>query len=905
MTRGLLASAGGGALLGLCLVSAASAQEGTLVEPLEVVAAGPRITDANSTSPVSVLDADAIAAGGATSLEQALTSIPALGFQGVSGSQNTGGYGAAFADLRNLNFNRTVVVVNGRRFVLSGITTDEAVDLNNIPVALIDHVEVLRDGSQPEFGADAVAGVINIVLRDDFNGVAMSALGSVSSRGDAGAADLSVVAGRNFARGNVTGSLAYTHREPVRQADRPWARNPITSATFGPGGALELERGLTATPGGHVITAGGANDLALGGGRFRPFDEETDNYDPSAVQYLQGGIDRYNATVSGHLDLGGNVTLFGEGLYSTRTSDTRSPPVILGVAGTNLHPEGFVIPGGNPANPYGEDVTLQRVLEEVGPQATRTRADTGRVVIGLRGDNAGLEWSAAYNHGETRQSFTTRNAVNLTRALQTVSGDPADCLAARGCVPGDYFGPGSLSPAAADYIRYTALGRSLYREDIATVSAERVLRTTRAGEWELTLGAEHRVEVGRVTPDAVTLAGDQAGADSAPTDGRVVSSEAYVDLDLPLRSQEDVGGALRLDLAARYSRYGLFGAFPTWRAAAVWSPTRDLRIRASIGHARRIPAITEAFGGSTASLLAVTDPCDSVDGETDNPTVAANCLAAGLPASFTQNSPLIAIANGGSAALRPESSRNLTVGLVWTPAPIPGLSVTADYYRVRIADAIDSLADTDPNFIPDQCYESVGLSSRFCGLITRTPSGPNAGQINLIFAPDANLGEIFSDGVDVSVNWRGEVGALGRLSVDWETTYLLNYLIRGTPGAAPVQYAGTFPGLNFVGSYPHWRSVLTLGLDHGPWSFGAIARYIGEADVLDADPAEEAFTHARAVTYIDLEASYTLGRATFSVGIDNVGDVTPPRLIDGATNTNLNTYDAVGRVFFARASARF
>ena len=400
----------------------------------------------------------------------------------------------------------------------------------------------------------------------------------------------------------------------------------------------------------------------------------------------------------------------------------------------------------------------------------------------------------------------------------------------------------------------------------------------------------------------MTLAGDQAGADSAPSDGRIISNEAYLDLDLPLRAQSDWGGAVRLDLAARYSSYDLFGGLPTWRVALVWSPVADLRFRGSIGAARRIPAITEAFGGSTASFLAVTDPCDSVDGETDNPVVAANCQAAGLPASFTQNSPLIAVANGGSTDLRPEASRNLTVGLVWSPSFAPSLAITADYYRVRIIDAIDSLADTNASFIPDQCYQSTGLSSPFCSLITRTPSGPNAGQINLIFAPDANLGEIFTDGVDVSVTWRHEIGELGHLSLDWETTYLINYQIRETAGAEQVQYAGAFPGLNFVGSYPHWRSVLTAGFEHGPWSLGATARYIGEADVLDEDPTEEAFTHARAVTYVDLEASWTAHHETLTLGVDNLGDVTPPTLIDGATNTNLNTYDVVGRYVFARAA---
>lgn len=873
---------------------------GSIIEAIEVIGHRTGIADATSTSPVTVISADSLERSGASTIDDFFPRVPAISFQGVNGAQNNGGYGAVFADLRNLNFNRTVVLVNGRRFVLSGITTDEAVDLNTIPVSLIDHVEVLRDGSEPEYGADSVAGVINIVLRTNFEGLRASAGTGISTHGDAGTRDLSLTAGHRFGPAQLTVNISHSERDPLLQASRGWARNPIVDAEREPDGSLFIERGSSATSGGHAV-GDGVDDLVTGPGRSRPFDPENDGYDFSQSQYLVAGQNRTTGTLLANVDLTDHIQAFAEVLAARRQSRTLLPPQSLGLGGTARFAEGFVIPADNPTNFFGEDVTLQRVLSEVGPLDTRTRADTFRVVAGLQGTTFGAEWKLSYNHGQVRQRFVTRNAVNLARALQTVSGDPDACQASAGCVAGDYFGPNSLSPAAADYIRYTAVGRSRYDEDVISGEIERPFLHLPAGDWKLTIGGEHDVERGRVMPDAVTLAGNQAGSDAAPTNGRIASDAAYVDLDLPILPQHSGIGAVRVDLGARYSRYSYFGHFPTWRAALSWQPISDVRLRFTVGHARRVPAITEAFGGSTSSFLTVDDPCDSTGGSTEDPVVAANCAAAGAGPGFSQASPLIAVANGGSTALRPESSYNFTAGIVLTPRFVRGLTIIADYYRIRIKDAIDSLADTNPDFIPDQCYRSANLSSPFCALITRTPSGPSAGQISRIYAPDANLGEIFTDGVDVSLTYNRRIGPVG-LTVDWQNALLFNYLIRETPGSEQVQYAGTFPGLNFVGAYPRWRSVLTLGADVGRAHAEWIGRYIGPADLLDEDPAEVPFTHARAVFYQDIQASIRFDRFSLAAGIDNIADVRPPLLVDGATNTNVATYDVVGRFAFVRAT---
>jgi outer membrane receptor protein involved in Fe transport len=799
------------------------------------------------------------------------------------------------------------VLIDGRRVVLSGIKTDEAVDVANIPASLIDRIEVLPDGSAPRYGADAVAGVVNIILKHDLTGLELTAGGAVSSVGDGAGGDLSATYGRDLDGGNLTVVASWMRRDPILQADRPWARDPIDSASVASNGALQLIRGSAATLGGHPVFAGGAgtpvaNDYEANGYEAQGY--EAQGYDTSYASDLRGGLNRATLNVIAHHDLGDGVSAFTELSYSDKLSTTLLPPQMLGLTGTDKNPDGFVIPAANSFNPYGQAVTWQRVLAEVGDQSTRSDNQIFRAVLGLEGtlltDTA---WSVSVNHGASRTAYATYNSVNLTRALHTVSTDPSDCPAAQGCVGGDYFGAGSLSAAAADYIRYTDMTKSEYLETEVQAQLGRPLHVLPGEPWQLTLGTEYRHEYGKTMPSAVTLAGDQSGSDSAPTEGGYDSREVFVDAALPLLEDRGFARMLRTDASARYVSTDLFGGFTVWQFDAQWAPVQDFHLRAGIGTARRVPAITEAFGGSTASPTDITDPCDGTNGLLSNPVVAANCRAVGLTSAFRQYSALIEVANGGNPHLKPEASRNLNAGLVFTPGAVPALRVSADYYRIDVRDAIDSLSDANPNYIPEQCYASVNLSSPLCALITRTPSGPSAGQISRIEAPDQNIGAIETAGIDLGTTYRRPLGA-GTLRLDWQTTLLLDYSVQETPGSAFIQEAGTFPNISAAGSLTRWRSLFTTGYDRGPWTLEWSAQYLGGARVL-GEGSDTPFSSAPAILYHDVGAEWR--RAPFSIrlGVDNLTNQRPPTLIDGVTNTNTNTYDVVGRSFYAHLSAKW
>jgi hypothetical protein len=232
------------------------------------------------------------------------------------------------------------------------------------------------------------------------------------------------------------------------------------------------------------------------------------------------------------------------------------------------------------------------------------------------------------------------------------------------------------------------------------------------------------------------------------------------------------------------------------------------------------------------------------------------------------------------------------------------LGASVDWYQYRITDAIDSLADTDPNLIPDACYASVHLSSPLCALVTRFAGGGDAGQISTILARDENVGTIKTDGLDFGLTATAQIDSANRLQLDWQTNWLLNYRLRTDGQAGFTQYAGTFPGLSGVGGYPRIRSRATAEWLHGQWIFGWTGRFISSASVL-GDSSTDLYARAPAMVYQDVSISRQFGAVTAMAGIDNIANARPPTLVDGQTNTSTATYDVVGRFIWGRVTYDF
>ena len=880
------------AMLARMSIGTASAQQ---AEQITVTAPG-----SQDQAGTTLLGKQDIARNGVSSLGALLDQLPQFGSQGVNGAQTDGGYGEYFIDLRNLNFDRTLVLVDGARFVLSGIQTDEAVDLNDIPGAFVDRIEVLNDGTQPRYGADAVAGAVNLVLKDQVEGVRLETYGAATGRADGGTAETSLIGGHGFDGGHFAAGVDVLQRDPVLQSDRAWSADPISSATATPSGA-QIFYGSPATPGGHAVGSG-IDAQALGGGRFVPYNPTTDFYNRAGTHYLQGGLQRQSAYFDGDAALNDSMSGNVELLFNDRRATTLQPPQTLGLTGTAKNPDGFTIPAGDPFNPFGAPVSLERVVTEAGAQTTATHGPVWRVLAGLDGTLGNWDWSASLDRGQSRSTYVTDNEINLTRVLQT-AGNGA-CAAVSGCVEADWFGPGSVSRQALDYITYTAASRSAYSETVGQGRITGPLFPLQGGAATMTIGADLRAESASTTVPAVTAQGNQAGNDAQPSAGGYDSKEAFATLSLPLLKDRFLVHALNARLEARETATSRYGAFPTLRAQVAYAPVDGVQIRATSGTARRPPAISESFLGITGSQQPVSDPCGKAAGLRSNPVVNANCLAQGLGAGFTQASPLIDVLSGGNPSLHPEQSENEMLELALSPPAARWLSASVDYYQYRITRAIDSLADTDPNLIPDICYESVALASPLCHLITRIGGGGNAGQISSILALDGNVGTIKENGLDFTLAADPPATRFGTFKIGWQTNWLLNYRLRtdGRPGFT--QYAGTFPGLSEVGSYARVRSRATADWRWEPWSVGWTGRFISGARVL-GDTAPDLFTNSPGIFYQDLDVTRRFDRLTVMAGIDNVAGIRPPTLVDGETNTDTNTYDVLGRVFWARVAFQF
>jgi outer membrane receptor protein involved in Fe transport len=893
------------------------------IETIEVT--GTRIPgpDASNDHPLTIIPTEEIERSDAASAGDLLRKLPSVGSQGVNAAQTSAtngqaGNGNDFIELRNLGVPRTLVLVDGRRFVESGNLDSEGVDLNNIPVAMIDHIEVLRDGASPIYGSDAIAGVVNIILKKNLEGLILTGDVGGASAGDSLTGHFAGTYGWNFEAGNVTLGIDYLNRAPVHQRDRSWASDPYQSAFFLPGGGISAIRGV-AYPAGGVAQAADPDDdplpdsgrvLMTGRRRYRAYNPATDNYDISRDQDLTSGLEKFSVHSSGRYDLSDTVSAFAQGIFSRRESSYQLSPARLDANfESDSFEDGFEIPAGEnprqpPFNPFGQDVAFSRSLVEFGPQQALIDASTFQLTAGLEGTLLDrFHWQASYSFGQSETTINRLNVANLEHVQDTLTLD--DCQDQPGCVSANYFGPNGLSRAAVNYIRYNDVDHAGYNQRVFSASVNGNILTLPAGPVGFALGAEQRYESGYNLPSALVQEGDSSYDDALPTAGHYDVWELFGELNVPVLADLPLVHRLDLEGAFRWSDYSLFGDATTYKAGIDYQPVEDVRFRISRSTAFRAPAISELFQGQDVNQITVADPCDASNGlRKPGSVVDTNCTAAGAGPGFISQGA--GATQGGNPSLQPETAREWSMGTVIKPRWVPGLTFSADYYRIDLNKAIEESGLAD--YILAQCYGSAGLSNPACASVARDPS---TGQIVFLYAPQSNIGAIKTDGIDLAVNYDAPAATLGlplpgRLELDWSATYLLHFDQQDAPGAPFQHFAGTLgPNDGLHGSYTHLRARLETVYSEGGWSVGYDVRLIGGAKVLGADSSTQAFTRVSDVYYHDIFAQVRTGKATFTLGIDNLLDRKPPLVIDGTTNTSPLTYDVVGRFLYLKGSVAF
>lgn len=891
----------------------------------EVIVTGSRIKDnpdVLSSNPITVISAADIQNSNSVDIESIIAKMPAVGSNGLNNaeSSNFGGNGFEFVDLRNLGPQRTLVLVDGQRFVTSANSGAFAgVDFNNIPTEFVDHIEILRDGASPVYGSDAVAGVINIITKKHFNGVQLDASGGETSKSDKKTYAVSATMGTDFDRGNIIFNLGYNKADPIYQRDRSWSRsiNGSGNSSFFPDGHY---RGTNPN--------GSPYDL-IGNGHGG-FSQAPTAFDTTIIPNLFGGTTRKTFNAAAHYELNPNsadwpVQFVAQVMYTDRSAfGLANPDPQVGLANTNGatgHQNIGGLPG--PLNCDSSDCTDPTSMgyktasvnfrsTVIGNREYLTDVQTIRTIVGLEGTLfKKFAWEVKFNRGQSDGQAHTNNLVDMPN-LATFTGDINNLTAADITL---------LRVNTTDIVKTT---QNTFSAQISGPAFP-----LPAGDVGFAIGGDVRRESLSDTPDFANATGrtDQGGI---ATLGSYDLKEGFVELNVPILKDQFLAKELSLNAAGRSSHYSNFGSATTWKATVNWAPSDDVRLRSSISTSFRAPTIQELYLANTTTFNGVNDPCDANPASnsllttttgTKHATLVANCAATlgpvGVnPATFQPSltsSQQIAGVSGGNPNLTPERTHDFTVGLVLTPTFVRTLQVTVDYWRIRLANQIIQLPD--PQTALNTCYSSPGLSDPSCATIgPRTPvpisAQPAAGGITTQSLTSLNRGTISTDGIDYGVYYTLPLGAgAGKLSFSDTATNTLSFLAADQSGTIN-NFLGKIQqtSASFTSANAKFQNRFTAGWSNDAWSVSWSSRYIQNVRrYTDSHaPAANCSTPGDClppVWYHDLVASFGVKKVTFVGGVDNLFDKAPPFFKDtiGRTNSNPFVYDYIGRYLYLKA----
>ncbi|MFK8043722.1 TonB-dependent receptor plug domain-containing protein [Congregibacter sp.] len=905
----------------------------------EIVVTGSRIKrkDFTSISPLVTLDAEQITLSGVTAIEDLVNEAPQLVPDGNRTSNNPGN-GQASLNLRGLGANRTLVTLNGRR--MAPADSFGAADVNLIPSQLIKRVEIVTGGASTVYGSDAVAGVVNFILDDEYEGFEVTAQYDTFEEGDGAVADVSLAFGFGNDSGHLTGFLNYQDRDSVFAGDRPFTAEALREDRF-TGELVALGSGTT--PAGRIVfprTFLPGSDAPVqvtfdDSGTPVAVGPDTPSYNFQPVNYLQVPLQRYSGALFGNYQLNDRIKVFGEVLYSeTSTSAQLAPPPAFISARVNLDnplltPEQAQL-FGTSYDPDGDgfaDFVFSRRLIETGPRQSERAADTLRAVFGASGDiNAQWDWEATYSLSEVTGEFITGNAVFASRFEQGLLADPAtgECFdTSDGCVPFNPFGLTIPEDAAAFLLAGDIVENYTVDEDIFSFIVTGDAFELPAGPVGVAGGFEWRETSSDYQPDPNFIGAGVLGAlAAAPVSGTTDVAELYLEALVPILSNQPFAEYLGVEAGYRYSDYKFSGVADNWKFGVDWAPISSLRFRVMAQRAVRAPNIEELFAQAAEQPTVLFNPDTDFCAASADPIgrgLTDLCIAQGIPAAQvgvyqpTPDIGLTVFEGGGNTGLDPETGDTFTAGLVIQPSWAEELSVSVDYYLIEIDNAIGS---TDFEAALGLCGDSNDPASQFCSSVVRGPSGDISQYTN----PQFNLATLGVEGVDLALNYRFDLWeglALPGSDAFMTLQVLFNYAMENTVQATPTDSerdcAGYYGGAcAFIGPgvlVPEYRSSTRLTYYSGPLSVALNWRWIGDLESHLDITCEESpqFCYESELgnlgdhSYFELSGRFEFGEhGEIYGGVSNLFEEDPPLMGLGATQSNTapQLYDVFGRRFF-------
>ena len=890
-----------------------------------IVVTGSRIArrDLETAAPVAVVNSEEFELSGAVNVENVINTLPQV-VPGTTSFSNNPGDGTATLNLRGLGAARTLVLVNGRRWMF--YNTAQVVDLNTIPQFLLESVDVVTGGASAVYGSDAIAGVVNFRLKD-VQGVEVGGQYSITERGDGTRYEVHGAIGSEFAdgRGNATVYAEYYNRDSIFQGDREFSNFALGGETDGaqlqqfgsstlPSGVLRYlggAQGNTGLPAGTEFGPAGASGFGTGvvfdePANFRQRQGDLYNYAP--VNYLQLPQERYLLGGYADYELGGGHRAYTEVSYvNNQVEAALAATPVTGTFGVDLATVQPFLVGSDFAqlqaidaaetaqnaidgvadDPGVVELFVQRRIVETGLRENLDERNAFRVLGGVTGPiGSFLNYDAYYMYARTRNANIQQG--NISGSLFQAGLDGTG-------TPINIFGPGTLTPEQVDAITIQA-----QNGDISTLQVATAVISGTFGDFAFNdasdpigfaIGGEYRKVGAQFIPDTALASGDVIGFNAGePTSGEYDVRELFAEIAIPIRF-----GSAAIDIsgAARYSDYssGNIGGVWTYAGGVEFAPIPDIKFRAQYQRAVRAPNVGELFGGTSIGFPGATDPC-AVAGAQNDATINALCIATGVaPGSVgdpnIRPNTQIPATFGGNPNLSEETSDSYTLGVVLQPRFIPGLSITADYFNFEVEDAIATFGG-GLNSALNLCYNVVqDINSPFCQFIVGSRTGN--GAITTANAPlllQANTAALEVSGIDLQVSYGTSIPfslftdtGEQRLQLSFIGTWNEKNDLFPVQGFETVNECAGFFGATCGEPTPEYKWTSRASFIDGPVTTSIRWRHVGSVKDDDDGLDYAAFNGIEEIDsydLVDLTFSFAANeRLTLTAGVNNLFDTLP------------------------------
>ncbi len=921
----------------LASTSLYAAEEEKVIERIEVTGSKIKRIGELSSTPITVITGAEMMKMGITNVADILNDLPSstVGISPETSNNYIFASGLNLTSLRGLGSDRTLVLVNGRRFV-AGSNGGSAVDLNTIPTAMISRIEVITGGASAVYGSDAIAGVINIITRKDVDGIELDVSYIQPEQSGGEESQFSLTAGGNYLDDKLSTVFNFTYAEQkqLRATDRDFLDNPVGSivnpewTTDSPAGTPTYisydgrkplswlnEAGTFETDDGERYTfdSNGAMQLFdYGEGLIEgPYNSNycgpsCEGYDPVDYGFIRTPLERMVFTLNTDYEINDDHKIFTEITFVDYQSNGESSPV--------FHTSNYIM-ADNAFLPEDtaqlmtdtgmDEFNLQRMDTEFGNRTYNQDRETLRFVVGIEGAITD-EWDYSFHaqRGQLKETTVWDGQIwseRYDQAKDAVFANDGSIVCrdadarADGCVPLNLFGVNQASQESIDWVSTSAGQTAKTTQTTAGLVVNGALFDVPAGYVSAAFSADYRLEESSTSPDQELIDGTIFGNNSLPMDGDFDVMEFAAEFNIPLLSDMFLAHDLGLDLAYRWMDYSTAGKEDAWKIGLNWSPIEDLRFRASKSKSVRAPNIGELFDPGGQTFVSISDVCSAVNvelGPDDNRK--RNCQAAGLADGWDpteewkqSNTPGV---NAGNPDLKAETSHDYTIGMVYTPNYLEGFSLTVDYWAFEISDAINYIG---VNTAVRYCYDSVSLDNLYCDLFTRDST---TGDIVDFLQAPVNSASFEVKGLDIEARYNIPTDSYGDFNIHLVATYLEQWESNPTGFDEDLQVD--------VGEYtdPRWKAVFSLGWKYDALSLEARSSYRHSSVANNEwEPENNNYNDIPSYTLWDFTGSYDFTE-TLAVrfGIKNAFDLAPPRnpyVYDGA-----GYYDTQGRAFFLGAN---